>query len=185
MCLFGFVSSFKMHAHTHPIWNPKDRSRRNDCSTLHCDMFDSVWSTTFGSRSATMCRITGLWRCAGRSYQQLLNATRELQADSCLHKLKYWQILSFLSHGLDENAGAAGKWEGTLRSFAMAVARNLSMAAAQVGREKDKLPYIDEVHSSHRSSVDMLHTSYPWRNSESTGIALLHLSFWCPVVGDS
>lgn len=75
---------------------------------------------------------------------------------------KYWEpalllnyrlidLVSFLSHGLDENAGAAGKWEGTLRSFAMAVARNLSMAAAQVGREKDKLPYIDEVHSSHRS----------------------------------
>ena len=34
------------------------------------------------------------------------------------------------------------------------------MAAVQVGREKDKLPYIDEVHSSHRSIVHMLKTPY-------------------------
>ncbi len=71
------------NAGTHPIWNPKDRSRRNDWSTLHCDILIDNFLQS------------GLGRCAGRSYQQLLNATRELQAIdrsfSCLQGLKYWQ----------------------------------------------------------------------------------------------
>eukprot|EP00434_Breviolum_minutum_P034796 symbB.v1.2.030801.t1/scaffold3509.1/size56090/4 len=46
----------------------------------------------------------------------------------------------------------------------MAVARNLSMAAAQVGREKDKLPYIDEIRAL---KAQLNKGDKPWRDEIS------------------